>query len=195
MFLKTTKRIYNEEIDNYSSLLARIKNLLVKDEDYTGHNLSTIFLDNAKKKTLFQPIPILPISSGRVKTYEDRLKSEITLLEEEVAVLHGFYDKSIYEDSLFRGSNSLFESLKFIFSKGSMSSTKKELREKVRQLKAERKEALEQLYRKVSRQKDHLEKSRSLYSLLVDLREDLRRVRSEERRVGKECRCEWWVYY
>src|SRR5690554_7277594 len=57
-----------------------------------------------------------------------------------------------------------------------MSLTKKELREKVRQLKAERKEALEQLYRKVSRQKNHLEKSRSLYSLLVDLREDLRRV-------------------
>jgi hypothetical protein len=182
MFLRNTKRKYNEEVNNYSNLLTRIQNLLIKDEEdttpYVVHNSSFDFLDKLNKRAEFPRRPVFTIPSVRIRTSESRLKSEIITLEEELAILNGSYNNSLYEDSLLGGLDSVYGYFKSIFSKGagSKSLSKKELRERVKELRAERREALQQLYRKVSKQKNHLQKSRSLYSILVDLREDLRRV-------------------
>lgn len=179
MFLKNTKRI-NEEISSYTNLLANIQNLLFKDENYTSSyldsNLSTVFLDRREQKISFPNDLRLPIDSGKIRVYENQFKSRFILPKEEHELLYHYYEDSVSEDSMFGDLKNLYKSIKSIFSKNSKPLGNKELREKFIQLKAERKEALEQLYKKILKLKNHLEKSRSLYNLLVDLRENLRRI-------------------
>lgn len=181
MFVLRSKKNYNDQLDKYTSSLNEIQNLLVSDEIdlnskfsfKSSKNLLNYFSD---KKLASKNDNSFWISSIIKRSDEYRLRSEVVRLEAEIAVLQDCKNGKSHSNSVVDDFKALYRQIKSVFKKENETEDKRELQDRLRKLKEDWREALERLQSKLTKQKNHLQKERSLYNLLIDQRKGLRRV-------------------